>query len=358
MPKLAAAKARVAPKRAKKAPAIGRRSRIGVRRRIAKKKSSGPKHLLSTVSPALVPSLAYQGEAFPYTGTIRDELLLPTTDRAMVFVSNVGTSATIMLKLQWNNSDPNATTAIATKLPFTIPTLAANDNEGGPTSMRAMKASLTTVCRTTLLNRGGLVYSLNTSQRLRVPALTSTLTVVQANTVFNAVVGHPHAHALDVADFAAPRHMYCHVVDDPAYNDFDENRGDITNDEFWRHITIPAGSGPLDRPMSTIILAFERPSSQQSLQLSASASFYTRWPLDTVPGQAQKKIPTSDGPKHNSHHEKAAATARLPPSFMHDVEQAALTFGKDAWEVAADMAGAAAAARGRGGRMGRMGPRR
>lgn len=349
------------PAPAQKAPrrTPARAGRQAARPKPAKKKAARRKvttrshmgHIMSPIVPSLVPSLAFQGEAFPISGIVRLDLTVPDTDRVLIFVTNTGVSGTIMQRLQWNSSAGGAT-AIDAKQVYTIPTLTAGDTAGGPTSMRAMKCGLSVTCRTPMLERGGLVYVLNTSQRLRAVALpdadgaTPGLNRGQADGFFNGIVAHPHTRALDWSDFGKPRHMYGHVVDDPRYNDFDENKGTITNNNFFQHIALGGNSVPLDRPMSTIIIAIDRPSKQQTALFTAMASFYSRWPLDTVAGQNQRKIPTTSHQTHNDIHTGASDHSKAEPSWEKYVEDTAASLGKDVLSMGGELGGLARRRRG------------
>lgn len=343
--------------------AVGKAVRKSIGKKVAKsvaKKKTNTKrrgtmrsshvHVMSPLVPALIPSLAYQGEAFPVEGVVRWDLSLGANDRCIFFVTNTGVSGTIMEQLQWDHA-ASGPSLVDQKRVFTIPTLALDDVSGGPTSMRAMKAGLSVTCRTPLLSRGGLVYVLNTSQRIRAAALPDVMTRAQASAFFDTIVAHPHVRVLDWADFGKPRHMYSHVVDDPTYNDFEENKGSLTINEFFQHIALGGSSIPLDRPMSTIIFACDRPTGTQNAILTAHASFYSRWPLDSIPGQHQKGIPTTQHDTHNKIHRDASDRSKLDPGFIQDVESAAYKYGKDVYDVVGDMAGALRRSRGR------MGPR-
>ncbi len=306
-----------------------------------------PPHLLSPLTRALVPTLAFQGEAFPYTGMIRQEVSPPTTNKMIIIVTNPGVSGTCMMQLRWD-ATATSTNLIGVKEAYTIPTLTLADDAGGPTSLRAMKAGLTIVNRTPLLNRGGPVYTLNLNQRIRAAKPPSTMTVADAEALFATLSGHPDAKSLDAVDFGKARHMYSHVVDDPAYNNFDLNRGTITADEFFTHLAVTTGTGVNDRPMSTLVFLLDRCSVAQTFQFSAHASYYSRWPLDTIPGQSNRKIPHQTHAQHNKVHSEASQHAKGPPDFVSDVENAAKRFGKDAETVASDI-GRAMYRRGRAG---------
>lgn len=290
------------------------------RRRRRRNRAKGAIMSLSTIHPSLIPSLVHQGEAFPIQGMAEYELTIGNTNRAAAIFTNFGTSGTIGVAFSWPKAGG---AAVATPLyTFTIPTIALADDAGGPTSLRAMKCGVDVVTNTPLLSRGGPVIYLNTDQRFTVDAQPSLMTATQWNNFYSAISAHPRRHKLDVNDFSQPRHVYAHVVDDPTYNDFGENKGAQTFDQFFQHVSIYPGGTPTDRPMSTIIYLFDTvgSSNNQLIHFSAKASFYSRWPLTSVPGQAQKEIPVAPQAQINSMHREAAAHSRLQPFFSNGTE--------------------------------------
>jgi len=243
----------------------------------------------------------------------RREVVVNSTTRTLIFCTNVGSSGTAIFSVQYTAAGGAAGGV------FNIngaPLLNASDIAGGPTSMRAMKCGLSLVNRTQVLNRGGPIYFLNCGQRLLVEGAPFTMTSTQWNNVFDNIVSHPSVRPMDLADFGVPRCSHSHVVDQPAYNDFGENDGTLTVDQFCAHIMVWSGSTPTPRPMSTLIYAIDTVTTNQSLLFSATVDYYTRWPLNTVAGQAQKPIPVVDQKVANRHDAASHKMASQDP--YHD----------------------------------------
>lgn len=302
----ARAAARPPPSKPASAPPPGPRSRGS--RRLRSKRSPGPDLSLSPLHPGLIPSLVHSGQAFPISGLSEHEITVGTTARWGAIFTNCGNAGTIGVAFSWTKAG-GATPATVHKI-FTLPLLAQSDDAGGPTSARAMKCGIDLVTNTQLLSRGGAVYVLNSSQRFLLGAQPSLMTATQWNDFYDSVVAHPHRQKYDVSDFASPRHFYSHVVDDPRYNDYDEFRGTLTFDQFLAHLSIYPGGTVSDRPMSSIVVLFDTAASNQILGFTSRASFYTRWPLNSVPGQSQVDVPTAPASVLNGLHQAALNHAR------------------------------------------------
>jgi len=243
---------------------------------------------MSPHSPMLIPSLTSAGAAFPYGGMVRVNISLAVGDRAIIAVTNTGTAGTIMARVQLTAA------GVFVRDAFTIPTLALGDEAGGPTSGRAMKCGVSVVNTTQFLNRGGRVYHLNADQRVRLAAAPSAWSVAQFGSAFETLIAHPRTIEGDGAEYGKPREFISHVVDQSRYNDFAEWNGTATLDEFYLHTAVWPASAPSDRPMSTTFLCFDAPATTNTYTLTARGVFYTRWPLDTVPGQCHQKVPVAE----------------------------------------------------------------
>jgi hypothetical protein len=88
-----------------------------------------------------------------------------------------------------------------------------------------------------------------------------------------------------------PTDFISHVVDPVDYDSFGEWHGTYTADEFGEHWAIWPGAVPALRPMSTLFIIFDEPAADQAYTFSVRASFYNRWPLDTVGGQVMHPVP-------------------------------------------------------------------
>lgn len=230
----------------------------------------------------------------PIPGLIRTNQSIAIGDRVILAITNTGTSGTVCHRWISNGTLVNTTS-------FTIPTLAAADDAGGPTSGRAMKCGVTIQNTTQMLNRGGRVFVFNCASRVRVPAAPSTWTPVQFNTVFDQLAAMPTSQECDGAHFGEGKHNYCHVVDNTRFEDFDEWLGTYNTDDFSRHVMIWPGATVADRPMSTIFIMFDSPAIGQTYNISTRATFYTRWSVDTVLGALAKPLPTAPQDVINAH---------------------------------------------------------
>lgn len=254
----------------------------------------------------LVPTVASEGHAFPLSGAVVGTATAAagSTARVLVAATNTGASGTILC-FTVNSTTP----AIA---PQTIPTLALSDVAGGPTASRAMKAGITVTNRTQMLNMGGQVSVLNAVQRVSLPAAPSAMTQAQWDTFMDSLVAHPKSRIYSGTDFARSKTFICHPLDQTDYVGYRGHHGTQTGDEFWSHIAVWPTQNPEPRPMSTIFMVFEVPSTNNTYEFKTRASFYTRWPLDTVPGQAHRPVPTADPKVVNALRDHAEATGHVP----------------------------------------------
>jgi hypothetical protein len=269
-------------------------------------------HTLSPHNGALVPTVLRSGEAFPYRGMVRNNLTHAVGDVTIVAITNTGGSGSVMGVLTVSGG-------VVSRFVFTIPTLAASDDAGGPTSGRAMKAGVSLVNTTQLLNRGGRIFTLHANQRIRLTAAPSAFTVADHTALDQTIKAFPSTREHDGAEFGRPSELSTTVVDHPAYETFSEWRGTDTIDEFFSTFAIWPGSIPDSRPMSTVLISFQPPAVTQTYTITARATFYTRWPLDTIVGQAQTPIPTAPASLINSMHTVADRVATKGLHFAEDV---------------------------------------
>lgn len=260
--------------------------------------------IFSPLSPTLVPTLLSEGKAFPTGGVFRFPMSNVTGSRKIVVIANTGVGGTLGLYVN------NTTT------PFlqvsTLPTLAAADDAGGPTSGRAMKCGVSIVNTTQRLNVGGRVTILNANQRFLVPAAPSAMTQAQWSAFADEVVGHPAAVSMGGADFTHPKLIVSHPVNGPEYSNYDEWKGTSTADNFASHWAIWPAGVPDARPMSTIVLVFEDPPVLNTYVLSMMAQYYTRWPINTILGQHMRPTPVAAAADINRHQQHAEAYAHVP----------------------------------------------
>lgn len=290
-------------------------------RRSRARGAARPVDLFDPRSGVLVPTLVSEGSAFPISGSIMHNLLtsVGSNDRALAIMTNTGRAGTVLATVA-------AGAGVATSV-HTIPLLSASDIAGGPTSARPMKGGLTMINRTQVLNMGGQVSVLNSTQRVKLPASPSTMTATQWKDFFDTINGHPRTRIYNGADFAKSKTYVCHPLDQVDYTRYGEFHGTFNLDDYFAHFAIWPGQNPEERAMSTIFVVFEPSPAVNSYEFKVRASYYTRWPLDTVPGQAQRPVPTASAAVINQHRDYAEATAHVPRGEEVGLAAAAGTAG-------------------------------
>lgn len=270
----------------------------------AKKKQNGNNNrYISYYDPTVVaipPSLYSHHGVFIVNGTARRDLITAINLSHMLICTAIPGYGTCGIYMTWSTGA--ATTATATY--FTIPQLAASYTTSGPSSTRYTKVGCRIVNGSASLYQSGKVYVTNISQRLRLPAAPSSLTGSQWDSIVVGLRGMPERFTKPYswADFGNKGKMenksiYCHVVDAPKYNDFAVHLGQNTvMDEFFDNISIWPSSAEAPHPMSIAIVHWDTPSSAtflQDLTASVDAQIMSRWPIDSIPGQAQVDHPAS-----------------------------------------------------------------
>lgn len=287
-------------------------------------------------SAVLIPSIVSEGSAFPISGATVKNLTIGTTQRLLLAVTNNGVSGSVMCYVN-NATTPGYEVS-------TIPLLAAADTAGGPTSGRAMKGGVTVVNRTQALYMGGQVAVLNSSQRVSLPAAPASMTGAQWDTFMDTIVAHPKTRIYNGGDFKKPKTFITHPLDQTDYLHYQGWHGTFTFNEFWQHISVWSGVNPESRPMSTIFMVFEAAPENNSYEFKTRASFYTRWPLASVPGQAHRPVPTATAAQINASRDHAEATAHVPRGEEVALAAAAATAAGGASWLANAMRGVRAGA--------------
>lgn len=263
----------------------------------------GSGDLYNPFNSRIVPTLQSEGKAFPVEGmAIRGSDVV--SDRTLIVVTNTGESGTILGAYKHTG----ATMSVGVE---TVPTLADGSNNGGPTSMRAMKCGVQIINRTKLLDQGGKVTVLNASQRLALPTNPSGLSATQFTELCNDICNHPKAVPYNGQDFAHAKTFVCHPLDTTDYHRYDLSAGTDTADGFAAHWATWSGSTHYSRPMSTILIVLETIDPANKYDIRAKAAFYTRWPLDTIMGQNMKPIPTHSAAAVNKAKDEAEALAHV-----------------------------------------------
>lgn len=197
---------------------------------------------------------------------------------------------------------------------FTIPTLSAASGAGGPSAARPMKLGASLVNCSNMMKKGGRVIYLNTGQRLpgRVATADQTDTRKEFTDILEAIATSPYSKVTSGDQLSVPQQLISHPIDQTAYNLFDAFRGTLDYNVFYDCVFSP----PMEtlseqtlRAMSTIAFIVEPTSEVQDYTLTIRASFYTRWPLTSVPGQSMQYIPTAPNTNINNMRDAAEKNA-------------------------------------------------
>jgi len=279
----------------------------------------GKRHLpffLDPMCPHPVPSLASDGKALDYTGLVSSDFTVDTTNTTLLFVTNTGNSGTVAFSFKVDSAGGFVT---GSNVVHTIPTLSLSDKEGGPSATRAMKLGVTVVNCSNNYKVGGRVTYINSSQRL--PArLTNQST--EYSSIITAIKTSPYRKRINGKELMDPKQLITYPVDNSEYNRFREFEGALDSNEFLSHI-VSGGDGVVTtdtavkpRPMSIVAWVFEPASDVQDYSFTVRSSYYTRWPLTSVPGQSMKPVPTA------------------PASVVNHVRDVAESHASDLLEVA------------------------
>jgi len=212
--------------------------------------------------------------------------------------------------------------------------MATGHEVDGPTAARAMKFSVSVVNCSSPLKRAGRVTYINSSQRMAAIGANNNFTQV-----ITAIKSSPYRRRITGDLLSKPTHLIGYPVDNTFYNLFNAFRGTLTADQFMQYTNNGGeGVGPVNRSMSIVAYVFDPVTDHQDYSLTVRASFYTRWPLTSVPGHHMKNIPTADAKIVNHVRDSVESTAN---DLAHIVEGGALA------TMAPKAAGVARAAAGR-----------
>jgi hypothetical protein len=255
----------------------------------------------------MIPVVRATGTAVPVTGMARFPIGVETSisiNRGMALVmTNTGSSGTIGARL--TSRDGNGPLVHLAHMPL----LRDAPSVGGATAGRAMKAGVTLVNMTAALVRGGVVYVLNTDQRIQIDLPVSSTGAAGAESwaqVLSKVRAHPDTVVYSADHFKEIREFHCGVVDAISYESFRPWQGIDGVDEFFSHITVSSVE-PTPRPMSTLFIIFDNSDSPQDYMASCRGSYYTRWPLDTLAGQLSTELPTASAKVVDETHKNSKA---------------------------------------------------
>lgn len=267
-------------------------------------------------SDGLVPTIESEGEALGVTARAILRHTMATGSSTLVFFSNTGVSNVIGVLVNLNFLT-NPYTVTITQI--TLPTLSGTvSTVASPTSARAMKMSAGGVNTTSNLNRGGGVTTIMLRQRLLFPVAPSAMTGAQWLAVAETLNSHPNANILDAEAFSKGRVYDSMPADTTSYKNYREWQGALTVDGFFNHMAEwPTQAAVIgERPMYALGMLVEASASDQTWRFTATASFYTRWPLDTVPGTSMSVVPTAPAEVLNKHSSVARSVMDMGHSLV------------------------------------------
>lgn len=282
---------------------------VAIRRGSAQVRTPGPKRRASPKPPGLrrlpnfldpcvphpVPSIMSDGMALAHTSLVSEDFHVGTTNTTLLVITNVGNSGTVGYLYEIT---PTGNEVVGGPIALTIPTLSLADDAGGPSAGRAMKLSCSVINCTNSLKRGGRVTYINSSQRL--PALGGTTSLWNFSGIINGVKSSPYRRRITGDNLVVPKQLISFPIDSSTYGRFGPWRGTLTSPEFHQHTLGASDTNVLadsltqtQRPMSVIAFIFDPATDVQDYSVTIRASYYTRWPLTSVPGQSMKTIPTA-----------------------------------------------------------------
>jgi len=254
--------------------------------------------------PGIVPSIAPSAKALLQQGSMRVNISCPTSAGAftLVFATNVGTSGMLASIVQYNAGSAS----VATISGVVIPSLAHSNTIANllaaPTSARAQKCGLQLVNITAAVNACGLVMAANVPSRFEFPTNPTAMTGVQWEAVRLDLVSSPLVKTYSGAQLLRRHEIIATMSDHATYETFhewDDNNG-LTPaqvvDNWFKHIADWPSTAMTSRPMTTMVLVLDTPTSQQTYNLAVSGTYLCRWPIASVPGQMVHDIPLTTGP--------------------------------------------------------------
>lgn len=270
-------------------------------------------NFMDPLCPLPTPTTMTAGKALPHSALSSHSFTVPA-DRTGILLAlqSPGTSTVGFHALL----DSNWLVVAGTEQLYDLPTLIyPASSGGGPSASRAMRLSCSVVNTTNAVNRGGAVTYINSAQRLP-PIGTSW----DFSHVVQGILESPYRKVttgdLLLGTPAHPNKLISYPTDMPLYNSFEEHEGSVSQSNFLRRLAMHVTYNTtlltsLPRAMSIIAWVFDPPPVENTYRITMRASFYTRWPLESVPGYHMKPIPTVDAATYNhvvDHVEEHATT--------------------------------------------------
>lgn len=253
--------------------------------------------------PGIVPSIAPSAKALLQQGSMRINVSCPATSGqyTLIFASNVGTSGILATVVQYSATS----TSPASMTSVTIPSLSKVNTAANltlaPTSARAQKCGIQLVNITAAVNACGLVMAGNIPSRFEFPTNPAAMSGEQWEEIRKELVSSPMVKTYSGAQLLRRHEIIATMSDHATYESFREwddiggmSGPDVFNNWF-KHIADWPGTAMSARPMTTIVIVLDAPTSAQTYNIAASGTFLCRWPIATVPGQMVHDIPLTSG---------------------------------------------------------------
>jgi len=243
------------------------------------------RHVLDPCTMAIPPSMTFQANCYPINQTVRHDFDQTAGNDRMYFVSAYGGSGTVGVGLEW---DASLVATTVTRFTNTLPLLSASNSAGGASSSKCSKVGIRIVNSTANLYVAGRVYVARIDQRLAFPALLSAMTPTQLADLKTVIKALPETmlQSYAASEFTPGGKLYgksipCHIVDDIDYNNYEAHGGSDTVDGFGSHIGLTTVQAPGTRPMSTIVVIFEKAAVlgttfNQNYTINLDAQYLTR----------------------------------------------------------------------------------
>lgn len=263
--------------------------------------------VMSAFSGFPVPASRPCGNAFHTVGKTTFDLVTSTTDVVAVFLTNTGNSSILGASVQYS---PASAVAITVGSTFSVPSLMLDDDNGGPTSGRSMKASFALVNVTKAQDRCGRVTIGEIQDRVKMSGTPSVMTGTQWDSLLEGVRSLPTMERpIDGGGNGRTLTRSTAVADRMIYETFFEWKGSEGNpgsagvtdistaagkslfDLFFGHIGTWTGSTHGSRPMTTRVIIFQPTATPQNYSIELRGAWYTRWPSTNVVAAHERPIP-------------------------------------------------------------------
>lgn len=242
-----------------------------------------------------MPAIQAEGKSFSVTG-MRSHNFVVSATPWLILATNTGCTSDVgyIIPLDTEYKTVPSAQPTASFLRFSMPTLEKHDTAEGASAGRPMRYAVSVVNCTNLMNRGGRVFYLNSAQRMPfvVAETANSQTSYDFSTLVESVKATNIRQAVDGADLKAGQHLIGFPTDTTQYHAYNTWGGDEEHfDDYLKRISVAYSDKT--KPMSVQAWIFEPTTEPQSYEVTMRSSYYTRWPLTSIPGQKMAITPTA-----------------------------------------------------------------